>query len=94
VGTCQSTIRPAAILRTLATFEVRYDCPVVFEADPTAGARRVESWAWYAAREAVETVNALFRGTMVDPAGACRETIGTKTEPANLHRWRRVRFAQ
>ncbi len=66
-GAYRSSIRPAAVLGTLAAFEARYDCPVVFEPDPEAAARRVESWAWYAAREAVETVNAMLRGA----AGPC-----------------------
>ncbi len=61
-GAYRSRITPAAVLGTLAAFEVRFDCPVVFEPDPEAGARRVETWAWYAAREHVESVNALFRG--------------------------------
>jgi ERCC4-type nuclease len=61
-GEYRSSIRPAAVLGTLAAFEVRYDCPVVFDPDPTAAARRVESWAWYAARELVEQMNALCRG--------------------------------
>lgn len=62
-GAYRSTIRPAAVLGTLAAFEVRFDCPVVFEPDPAAAARRVESWAWYAAREAVESCNAILRAT-------------------------------
>ena len=62
-GAYRSTIRPAAVLGTLAAFEVRYDCPVVFEPDPASAAGRVETWAWYAAREHVEQVNALLRGT-------------------------------
>jgi len=61
-GEYRSAIKPAAVLGTLAAFEVRYDCPVVFDPTPEAAARRVESWAWYAAREAVEAVNALLRG--------------------------------
>jgi DNA excision repair protein ERCC-4 len=61
-GEYRSSIRPAAVLGTLAAFEVRYDCPVVFVPTPEAAARRVECWAWYAAREAVETCNAIFRG--------------------------------
>ncbi len=61
-GEYRSRITPAAVLGTLAAFEVRFDCPVVFEPDPEAGARRVETWAWYAAREHVQSVNNLFRG--------------------------------
>lgn len=60
-GTYRSNIRPASVLGTLAAFEIRYDIPVVFATTPEEGARRVETWAWYAAREAVEAVNAIFR---------------------------------
>jgi ERCC4-type nuclease len=62
-GHYRSNITPAAVLGTLAAFEIRYDCPVVFEPTPEAAGRRVESWAWYAARESVETCNAILRGT-------------------------------
>jgi DNA excision repair protein ERCC-4 len=60
-GAYRSTIKPAAVLGTLAAFEVRYDCPIVFEPDPASAARRAEVWAWYAAREAVETCNGMLR---------------------------------
>jgi hypothetical protein len=36
--------------------------PVVFAATPEAAARRIESWAWYFAREAIEAANGLLRG--------------------------------
>ena len=55
-------IRPAAVLGTLAAFEFRYDVPVVFEASPESAAARVEGWAWYAAREQLQQVNAMFKG--------------------------------
>ena len=61
---CQyhSSIAPKAILATLAAFEVRYDCPVVFRPTPEAAARQIESWAFWYAREMIETVNNLWRG--------------------------------
>ncbi len=62
-GGYRSTIRPAAVLGTLAAFEVRYALPIVFAPTPSEGAALVERWAWYAAREAVEAANALLRGT-------------------------------
>ena len=62
-GAYRSTIRPASVLGTLAAFEVRYDCPVVFADTPDAGAVQVERWAWYAAREYCEAANGLLRGT-------------------------------
>ena len=62
-GDYRSTIRPAAVLGTLAAFEIRYDVPVVFEPTPESAGTRVETWVWYAAREQIEEVNALFRGS-------------------------------
>jgi DNA excision repair protein ERCC-4 len=70
-GNYKSRITPAAVLGTLNAFEIRYDIPVVWTATPEEGARRVETWAWYAAREAVETVNNVFRkSAMPAPATA------------------------
>jgi hypothetical protein len=40
---------------------VRFDLPVVFVATAQAGARLVEGWAFYFARETVESVNKLWR---------------------------------
>ena len=57
----RSTITPAAVLGSLAAFEVRYDLPVVWADTPTAAAALVECWTWYFAREAVQGVNNLFR---------------------------------
>ena len=62
-GQYRSNIRPASVLGTLAAFEIRYDIPVVFTPTPEAGAHRVETWAWYSARETVELTNAIFRHT-------------------------------
>ena len=62
-GAYRSRIKPAAVLGSLAAWEIVFDCPVVFEPDPASAARRVESWAWYAAREHVKRCNALLRGT-------------------------------
>jgi len=61
-GTYRANIRPAAVLGSLAAWEVRFDVPVVYAATPDEGARYVERWAWYAAREAVTTCNDVFRG--------------------------------
>lgn len=63
----RSAIAPASVLGTLAAFEVRYDCPVVWASTPEAAAALVERWAWYYAREHVEQVNGLFRGTAAMP---------------------------
>lgn len=60
-GQYVSRIKPASIFGTLHAFEVRYDCPIIWQPDPEAAARAVEVWAWYFAREAVTTCNDLFR---------------------------------
>lgn len=61
-GAYRSTIRPASVLASLAAWECRYDVPPVFAPTQEAAAARVESWAWWFTREAVETVNGLYRG--------------------------------
>lgn len=60
-GAYRSNIKPQSVLASLATWEVRYSVPVVFEPDPTAAGRRVESWAYYFTRESVEVCNELLR---------------------------------
>ena len=59
----RSAIRPAAVLHTLAAWEVRYDVPVVWADTPQAAARLVEGWVWWFARQMVEDANTLLRGT-------------------------------
>ncbi len=59
-GQYRSRIRSEAVFGTLAAFEVRYDCPVVFAPTPEAGARQIESWAWYYAREQITAMNNLY----------------------------------
>lgn len=65
-GVYRSQVAPAAVLASLAAWEVRYGVPVVFEPDPEAAGRLVENWCYWCAREAVEAVNNILRGT-------CRE---------------------
>jgi ERCC4-type nuclease len=60
-GKYHSNIRAASVLASLTAFEVRYDCPVVFCATASRAAIQIERWAFYYAREAVETVNDLCR---------------------------------
>jgi ERCC4-type nuclease len=59
----QSNIMPKAVLATLCAFEIRYDVPVVFSPDPEKAAALVERWAFWFARETVETLNELARRT-------------------------------
>jgi DNA excision repair protein ERCC-4 len=67
-GQYHSNIKPAAVLATVCAFEMRYDLPVVFVPTAQAGARLVEKWAFYFARQAVETVNNLWQSTRATPS--------------------------
>lgn len=58
-GRYRSGINPAAVQGTLSAFEVRYDCPVVFEPDPQAAATLVCRWCWYFSREVRKTFEAM-----------------------------------
>jgi hypothetical protein len=60
-GLYHSNIQPNAVVASVCAFEVRYDLPVVFVSTAQAGARLVERWAFYFARQMVETVNNLLR---------------------------------
>jgi DNA excision repair protein ERCC-4 len=60
-GAYHSNIKPQAVLASVCAWEMRYDLPVVFVPTAQAGARLVERWAFYFARQAVETVNQLLR---------------------------------
>lgn len=60
-GAFRSKITPAAILATLGAIEARFDIPVVFDPTPQSAGRRIESWAFYVAREMVASVNTLAR---------------------------------
>jgi hypothetical protein len=62
-GSYHSSIKPQAVLASVCAFEVRYDVPVVFASTPEDGARRIEHWAFYFAREAIEAVNDIWRAT-------------------------------
>lgn len=62
----RSNIKPKAVIGTLRAFEVRYDIPVVFCETPEIAGRRVESWAFWFAREMVEAVNNLRRLTPLE----------------------------
>jgi hypothetical protein len=60
-GQYNSNIKPEAVLATVYAFEVRYDLPVVFVPTAQASARLMERWAFYFARQMVESVNNLLR---------------------------------
>lgn len=50
----RSNIAPASVLGSLATWEVRYDLPVVWALTPEAAAIQVEHWARYYGREVMK----------------------------------------
>lgn len=60
-GEYVSRIAPKAVLATLAALEARFDVPVVFCSSPEEAGRKIESWAFWFARELVENVNDLAR---------------------------------
>jgi ERCC4-type nuclease len=60
-GRYRSNVKPASVLHSLAAWEVRYDLPAVFCPTAEAAGQQVESWAFWYAREIVESVNALLR---------------------------------
>jgi DNA excision repair protein ERCC-4 len=66
-GQYHSNIKPNAVLATVWAFEMRYDLPVVFVPSPGDGARRIERWAFYFAREVVAATNNLWRGEAALP---------------------------
>jgi ERCC4-type nuclease len=66
----RSTMAPRAVLSTVCAFEARYGLPVVFCADETAAAEQVEVWAYWFAREVLETVNDLARAHRGSQTGA------------------------
>jgi len=65
-GHYHSRIAPKAVLATLGAFEVRY-LPVVFAETPEAAAREIERYAFWFAREVVESANDLLRGCRSQP---------------------------
>lgn len=60
-GEYRSQVKPTAVLATLAAIEARFDVPVVFAPSPEDAARKIESWAYWFAREQVERVNTIAR---------------------------------
>lgn len=58
----RSAISPAAVLGSLAAWEVRFDMPYVFTPDPEQAAGLVEAWAYLFAREICREAGDLLRG--------------------------------
>jgi DNA excision repair protein ERCC-4 len=64
MGRYQSRISPKAVLGSLAAWEMRFDCPVVFCPTPELASREIERWAFYFVRELTESMNDLYRATV------------------------------
>ena len=50
-GRYRSYMKPTSLLHSVRAFEMRYDVPVVWEADADAAAQRIALWASWFARE-------------------------------------------
>jgi DNA excision repair protein ERCC-4 len=60
-GQYHSNIKPQAVLASLCAWECRFDIPVAFVPSPGDGARLIECWVFYFARETVGVVNDIWR---------------------------------
>jgi DNA excision repair protein ERCC-4 len=60
-GQYHSNIKPQAVLASVCAWECRFEIPVVFVPAAQDGARLVERWAFYYAREMVGVLNDLWR---------------------------------
>jgi DNA excision repair protein ERCC-4 len=60
-GDYRSRIAPRAVLATLQALEARYDVPVVWCDTPAAAALRIESWAYWYARELCQDLNRIAK---------------------------------
>ncbi len=58
----RSRVSPAAVLGTLASWECRYNLPIVFFPTREEMALAIERWAYYFARSVVRDANNLLRG--------------------------------
>jgi ERCC4-type nuclease len=61
-----SSVTPKAIFATLGAFEARFDLPVVFIPCPRLAARKIESYAFWFAREHILAANNLLRAATTD----------------------------
>ncbi|NCC53098.1 MAG: hypothetical protein EOM20_18055 [Spartobacteria bacterium] len=58
----RSRATPQSILGSLATFEIRFDTPIVWAGDREHAAVLIERWAYYFAREIAKLYNGLPGG--------------------------------
>jgi len=61
-GDYRSRIAPRAVLATLQAIEARFDVPVVWTRLPADAALKIESWAFWVAREVMKDAKCLLRG--------------------------------
>jgi ERCC4-type nuclease len=60
-GQYRSAITPKAVISSLAAWEMRFDCPVVYKATPEAAVRQIEKWSFWFAREVARCATNLLR---------------------------------
>jgi ERCC4-type nuclease len=60
-GDYRSNVSPKSVLAALAAIEARFDLPVVFSPSPADAGREIERWAFWFARELIESVNTIAR---------------------------------
>lgn len=77
-GNYRSRANPRSILGSVHAFEVRYDVPVLWIADPEAAALQVERWAYYFASEWVKTARRFLSSSGPKPVG--RVPAGTPSD--------------
>jgi ERCC4-type nuclease len=56
-----SNVSPQSVLGSLATWEIRFNLPVVFSASADLAARQLERWTFYFAREIILNANHLAK---------------------------------
>jgi ERCC4-type nuclease len=54
-----SNVSPQSVIGSLATWEIRFNLPVVFSASADLAARQLERWAFYFAREIILSANSI-----------------------------------
>jgi hypothetical protein len=54
-----SNVSPQSIIGSLATWEIRFNVPVVFSASAERAARQLERWAFCFAREIILSANSI-----------------------------------
>jgi DNA excision repair protein ERCC-4 len=65
-----SKISPASVLGSLAAWEMRFYCPVIYTATPEEAATQIERFVHFFAVEHIKIVNGLLRETKASSGGS------------------------